>query len=391
MGTTPVCTIDAQGIHSPTFATILAWAVSQFQSIYGTDIVLDSSTQDGEMVGLLATAIADTNAMCVQAYNSFSPSTAQGTGLSSVVKINGMARKVPSYSHAPMLIVGNAGTTVSSGRIADAAGFVWALPATVVIPGIGQVASTGICETLGAISAPVGTINQIVNTQPGWQTASNVAVAAVGAPVETDAQLRIRQSLSTMDSSTALTTGLEGAVLALPGVNRARVFANTDNLPDANGIPGHCVSVVVDSGDVNQIAAVILAKKGGCGTYGTTFVTLTDAYGVKSKIALFPAGQPLITVKITLNQLSAFTTDVIGLIQNSVSDYINALGIGNGIQWNRLYAPAYLFGAPQAQTFEIVTLGVARDGATPTSADVAMLFKEAPLCRPEYVTVTVLN
>lgn len=388
---TPVCVVGSNGISRPPLAIVLAWVVDQFQQIYGYDVSLDSSTQDGQWVGLLASAIDDTNAMAVQAYNQFSPATSQGTGFSSIVKINGLARLIPSYSTAQMLIVGQAGSTINAGLVTDALGYVWALPASVVIPYSGQIIVTATCTTAGAVAAPKGTITAIGNAQPGWQTASNTVNATLGMPLEDDATLRRRQSVSTMNSSTAILLGVVGAVSALPGVASARGYENTDNLPDANGIPGHCLALVVDGGDAATIAATIKSKKGGCGTYGTSRIALVDAYGVSSNVSFFAAQKPVITVAININQLVAFTSDVTASIQASVAAWINARGIGNSIQWNRLYAAAYLNGAANSATFEIMSLAVARDGGTPVSVDLPIAFYEEAVCSAANVTVRVLN
>jgi hypothetical protein len=391
MGTTPVCTISATGIYRPSLSDVLAYFVAQFQSIYGSDAYLGSDSQDGEWIGILSAAVDDCNAMAEQAYNAFSPATAQGTGLSSVVKINGLKRATPSYSTAPMLVVGVAGTTIAAGLVKDENSYVWALPDNLVIPSSGQIATTATCQTLGAIAASIGTITGIINPTRGWQSAANTAAATAGAPVEIDATLRVRQSNSTMDSSTGILEGLEGAILALSNVARVRGYENSGNLPDANGIPGHCIALVIDGGDAQTIANTIVAKKGGCGTYGTTGETVTDAYGAQAKINFFEVIEPPITYALTIKPLKGYTTDVLAQIQASLANWTNARGIGNGVQYNRAYAAAYLFGAANGQTFEIVSLAVARDGAVPTAADVPIAFNEAPVCIAAYVTVSVQN
>lgn len=389
-GTTPTCSLGQTGVARPTFATVLDWLVSHFKRVYG-DVSLDSSTTDGEWLGIFASALDDTNAMAVQVYNSFSPATAQGTGLSSVVKINGLRRLVPSYSNAPVMIVGQAGAQILNGLLTDDAGNGWALPASVVIPYSGQVVVTATCQLPGAIRAQRGTINTITNGQPGWQTALNTADATPGLPVENDATLRLRQSVSTMNASTAILQGILGAVEALPGVARARAYENEDNLPDANGIPGHCIALVIDGGDGQAIAAAIKAMKGGCGTYGSSSVVLTDAYGIPSTVNYFVVSQPQITVAVTIKTLAGFTTDVELLIKASLSAWANAAGIGEGLQLTRAFAAAYLYGGLQSQTFEVQAITIARDGAVPTSADVAMNFNEAPLCLSANVSITVSN
>ena len=419
MANTPICTIDAAGIHKPSLATVLAYFVGKYQGIYGSDTYLGSDSQDGELLGLLASAVDDANAMCVQAYNAFSPATAQGVGLSSNVKLNGIARKVPTYSSAPILVVGVVGTTINSGVVTDANGNAWALPATVIIPLAGQITVSATCAVLGAISAPANTIAQISTPTAGWQSATNTSAATPGTPVETDPALRIRQSISTQIPSNTMLGGIIGAVAAVPGVARMRAYQNETNVPDSNGIPGYSIAVVTDGGDPIAIANAISMQKFAAGTYGTTSEVIVDAFGVSHTINFFYVSEPNITWSVTVNPLAGFSANTLSLIQASLAAWTNSVGIGNGIQITRAYAAAYLatsitaaaqalqnavaLGDPIAiaaaaasfttlnqasTTYEVTALLVARDAGTPTSADVSIAFNEAPVCVVAGVTVT---
>jgi uncharacterized phage protein gp47/JayE len=73
----------------------------------------------------------------------------------------------------------------------------WILHPSVTIPLAGQITVTATCQTLGAISAPAGTITSIQTIVPSWQTVTNPTAATPGAPVESDAKLRTRQTIST--------------------------------------------------------------------------------------------------------------------------------------------------------------------------------------------------
>ena len=388
MANTPTCSISATGVFRPTLDTILSWYVGKFQSIYGNDVNLDASGIDGEWLGLLSSAMDDTNAMCVQSYNSFSPATAQGTGLSINVKLNGISRLIPSFSTALITVVGQAATPITNGLLTDDAGFNWALPASVTIPYTGQIVVTATCTTLGAIAAPPGTIHRIANSQPGWQTATNAAAATLGQPVESDVQLRRRQSLSTMNASTALLDGIVGGVLALPNVLRARGYQNTTNNTDDNGLPGNTLAIVADGGDVDQILNMIWRKKGGCGTFGSTTRTIIDAYGIPLPVAYFPVTEILVKASIGVRQKQAFTLDVPGMIQKSVAAEIEATGIGNTVELNRLYTAAYLNGDANGRSYEITSLLLTRD-ATWHALDVPIDFDEAAHGDASQVIITV--
>lgn len=416
---TPVCYIDAAGIHRPALSDCIAYYTAKYQGVYGSDVYLGSDSQDGEWLGLQASAIDDANAMCVAAYNGFSPATAQGANLASVVKTNGITKGIASFSSVPLIIGGPQGTTINNGLVTDPAGNVWALPASVVIPSSGQITVTAICATLGAITAAPGTVWSIKTQTRGWQTATNTANATPGAPVETDAALRIRQSNSVMLPSNTMLGGIVGAVSAIPGVARLRAYQNDTNAPDSNGIPGHSIALVVDGGDAQTIANAIAGQKFAAGTYGTTTKTVVDQYGIPHSINYFSPTEPVITWAVTLNPFSNFSTNTNALIQASLAAFTNALGIGNGIQLNRAFSAGYLATSiaaaaaalqtavasgnaaaiatataaftnlsAAANTYEITSLTVARDGNALSAADVTMAFNEAPLCVASGVSVT---
>ncbi len=128
--------ITAAGITSPDYSDILAELQDGYYSIYGSDAVLTSDSQDGQLLAIFAQAIYDAGQSVIAAYNSFSPANAQGAGLSSIVKINGISRKVPSNSQCVVTVIGQAGAQITNGVVGDNLnlGTQWALPALVTIP-----------------------------------------------------------------------------------------------------------------------------------------------------------------------------------------------------------------------------------------------------------------
>ena len=112
-------TISAAGIDAPDFAKILAVLNERVREIFGDDIYIEPDSQDGQLLGVYSLALSDLNAAAVAVYNAFSPATAQGNGLSSVVKINGLRRKLPSRSQAEVRIGGVVGTVIRNGIVSD--------------------------------------------------------------------------------------------------------------------------------------------------------------------------------------------------------------------------------------------------------------------------------
>ncbi len=391
MATTPVCTIDATGIHVPSYDDVLTYLENAYRAIYGQDVYLEPDSQDGQLLAIFALAISDANSMAAAVYNSFSPATAQGAGLSSVVKLNGIQRGVASYSSVDLTLIGQAGTTITNGIATDTNGNQWNLPASVTIPAGGEIIVTATAAQAGAITADVGSVSTIATPTRGWQSVTNASSAAIGSPVETDATLRKRQTTSTMLPNKTVLEGIIGAVANLAGVTRFAAYDNDTDVTDANGIPGHSFALVIEGGDVQTIADTIALKKGeGSGTYGSTSETVVDSYGVSHVIRFSRPVLVPISVAITVKALAGYTTSVETSIKDAVAAYINATAIGGGtsgvVEWDGAISAAW--GVSGSAAFRVTSLTLSRSSGT-GSPDVPLSFDEASSCDVEDITITV--
>ncbi|MGR7993812.1 baseplate J/gp47 family protein [Xanthobacter sp. ZOL 2024] len=369
---------------------IQAWLAAQYKSIYGSDIYIENDSQDGQWLGILATAFHDANAMCVSAYNAFPPGSAQGEGLSRMVKINGITRQSASYSTVDLLLGGTAGTTITSGYATDDAGTKWMLPESVTIPSAGQITVTATASEEGDLSALSGTITNIGTPTRGWQTVTNPSAADRGDPVETDAALRRRQAASTEIPSQTVFRGLVGAVADIDGVSRCGGIENDGDGEDENGIPGHSIALVVEGGDAQTIAETIYAKKGpGCGTYGATEETVTDDYGVPHKVRFMRPTYVTVSVAVTIKALTGYSTAIETKIKKAIVSYLTGLDFGAEVYITRLYVPANLSNDSDGSTFEVEALTISRDGGALGTSNLTMAFAEAPTCTTPDITITV--
>jgi uncharacterized phage protein gp47/JayE len=388
--TTVAPTIDANGITAPAYSDILAYLQSIYWGIYGNDAYLGPDSQDGQFLGALAQAFSDVNAVALQIYSSYSPSTAVGAALSSNVKINGLERESATYSTAPIALGGQANTVITNGLITDPNGITWALPASVTIPSAGTINVTATCQTLGDITAPTGAWT-IATPTLGWQTATNTATATPGTPVEDDAELRYRQSISTSNPSLSVLDGIVGAVAAIDGVTRYQPYENDTGSTNADGIPAYNTSIVVEGGDPVAIATAIAAKGyPGMPTYGTTSETIIDSYGNQKTINFFFATDVAVTCAISLKALQGYSSTVGIAVQNAVSAYVNATALGGGesssVEWDGAVAAAK--SVTGANTFRIISLTLSGPGGA-GAPDVPIAFNDAATCTPSAVTLTV--
>jgi uncharacterized phage protein gp47/JayE len=351
---------------------------------------LDPDTQDGQWVSVIAAAINDTNMTIAATYQAYSPTFAQGAGLSSVVKINGIRRLRSSTSVVVVRCVGQAGTDISFGLVGDNLNLQsqWQLPGPTIIPPEGEITLTATCTVAGAVTADIGTITQILTPVPGWQTVSNDAPAVVGAPVESDAQLRRRQTQSVANPAQTVVLGIQGAIENLPGVQRVMVYENPTGAPDANGIPAHSMAAVVQGGDATSICtAISLRKTPGSPTYGTTSLIIYDPRGIPAQINYFQLALVPITVSISLTALAGFTQAIEQEIINQVINFLVTLPIGYDSYYTKLVAACQL-AEPDGLTYDVTSVMQSRTGL-PVAADVGISYIEAATCDTTMITVSV--
>ncbi|HBU5908714.1 TPA: baseplate J/gp47 family protein [Klebsiella pneumoniae] len=387
-------TVTAEGISAPDYQTVLDTITGYFQQIYGSDAYLDPDSKDGQMVALVALAIHDANNTAISVYRSFSPSTALSDALTSNVKINGITRRAATNSTVDELIEGEAGTLIANGSVKDANGIIWNLPAQVAIGIDGTVIATATCSVAGAVAAPAGSVNKINTPTRGWVSATNPQAATVGVAAETDAELRVRQSQSVALASLTPFDAVDGAIANVEGVTRHKLFENDTEVMDANGLPAHSISAVVEGGDATVIANTIRSVKGqGVSTFGMTAVVVTDRYGNPYTIRFSRPVDVPVFASITLRALTGYTSDVGDEMKAAVASYINSLAIGDSVLLSRVYSPANLgvVSGGNARYYDIMELLIGRSADSVAAANLTVLYDEAVSCSVENIEITVMT
>jgi uncharacterized phage protein gp47/JayE len=383
-------TVTSAGITIPQYSDIYASLQASFQAIYGSDAYISADSQDGQLLAVFAKAISDVNQQMVALYQSFSPSYAQGVELSSLVRINGLTRDVATNSTAPLLIGGTAGTVITNGVAQDTNGNLWNLPASVTIPTSGSIAVTGTAQEAGAIVALSGTISKIYNPQLGWTSVTSTAAATLGAPVETDAALRVRQAASVALPASSPLGSIYAAIGQLSGVTNWTVYENNTAVTDANGVPSHSIDVIVAGGSLTEIAQTIQQTKSpGTGTYGGTSETVTDATsGLPITINFDVLAQTQVYVSLTIVPLANYVSTTAAAIQAAISAFINSLPIGGAVYYSQVYAAAQLQDAGVGTTYYISSLTLGTTASPTGTANLTIAFNAIANCPTANVVVT---
>jgi uncharacterized phage protein gp47/JayE len=339
--------ISAAGLSIPSYTDIRDFLTAQYKSIYGQTVYLGNDSPDYQWISVVALMCSDVMQGIQLSYNNRSPAFAIGAALDTLVKINGIARKLPTFSLCDLTLTGNAGAIITNGICIDVNGFKWDLPSIVTIGGGGTVIVTATCEKPGAINALVGQITGIFTPQAGWTSVTNASPAILGLPVETDAQLRGRQALSVELPSETLLAGTIAAIAATAGVSRYKVLENFTGAVDAYGNPPHSVTAVVEGGTDTDVALAIYDNRGigplmnPTGTAGATIVNITDQNtGIITPVGFARPTYIQIYVVVNAHLLPGGTTATITAIQNAITAYLNALQIGETVSFSALIAIA---------------------------------------------------
>lgn len=378
--------IGPTGLTIPSYNDILAYYLANFASLYGATVDLEPANSDYQLLALFALSASDNMQLAQAVFNNQSPNFAVGAGLSSLVKINGLARKVATASTCQVTLTGDPDAVVTNGIVQDINGNLWNLPLSVTITS-GSVDVVATAQQVGAINitAP-NQITTIVTPTAGWATVNNNAfLAVVGRPVETDAQLRARQAVSAELPSVSPVAGTQAAVLAVPGVTRANVVDNPTGSTDAFGNPPHSVTAVVEGGAAADIALAIYLKKTiGCLSNGTTSETVTDPVTGNTEVISFDyvTATPIFLIinAHIINGGGTLSAAQVATIQAAVAAYLNGLQIGGVVSFGELVQAAALAVNANQETPVISIRNpflFARTATPAVSTDIQLAFNEA--------------
>lgn len=379
--------IDATGYHYADYPTFLQWVQDNYRAIYGADIYLGADSMDGQWTAIEAQALYDTALLGAETYNSFSPSTSQGVGLSRVVKINGLRRNIPTNSSVVLTIVGTAGTVITNGIAVDTLQQQWLLPASVTIPPGGAIDVTATAQNMGFVNAEINTVTGIFTPTLGWQTVNNASAASPGAPVEQDSQLRQRQAVSTSIPAQTVIQATTSALANLPGVTAVQPYENQSDITDGNGLPPHSVCFVIEGGDITAITNVIgLYKTPGTNTYASGTNSQSEIYndpaGLPVPIKFYnPAIAAVIGVQLTIKALTGWDTSFEVPIAAAVANLIQGFGIGSTVVYTQIFVAGYN-AAPIPNTYYVQGVQINKNGGSFSAANIILAFNEIPTCDP---------
>lgn len=263
---------NENGLQTATAPELLQDLETAFRAIYGEDVLLDSSTPDGQWLNILVQKGVDVRGLLMQLYNSFNPDNTQGAVLDQRCALNNVFRKAGTFTTVDVTIVTDRELTLqglddqynnpeaTGFTIQDNEGNRFILVNTTELS-VGSNECRFRSEQLGQVIVAPHTLTVPVTIVLGVISVDNDTSGSLGEDEESDANLKIRRRQSVSIGSFGYLNGLQGALLQLDGVNDAKVYENYTSSTDENETPGHCIWVVMDGGATDEIAQTIYSKK----------------------------------------------------------------------------------------------------------------------------------
>lgn len=281
MTNVPEPTFGARGFVAPTAAEVLDGVMADINAAFGGGLNTDLSTPQGQLATSMAAIVEACNALFVLYTNLVDPAYSYGRMQDAIARIYFLSRLGALPTTVTCTCTGLAGTVIPEGAQAidaDNNRYVSTSEATIGVSGTVEV--TFQCTEVGAIPCPAGSLTQIYQAIPGWDTITNPSDGVLGREAESRSAFEARRSASVAANSRGTIQAIQGTVLQVEGVLDCFAYQNDTNSPVTYrgvNIGANSIYVAVVGGDDEDVAEAIWSKKSpGCSYTGGTNVTVYD-------------------------------------------------------------------------------------------------------------------
>jgi hypothetical protein len=401
----PQIQFTPQGPIIPADGDILAGVQEDMNYAFGGGLNPGLSTPQGQLASSTAAIIAAKDSEIALICNQVDPQYATGRFQDAIGRLTvGMAPRYAAAGTVVACVLNGPGGTVPAGTLAqDTSGNTYTLLGAVTIPVDGTVMSNWANVATGPIPCPAGTLTQVYQAVPGWDTITNPTQGVLGRDVETPQEFELRRQNSVAGNSRGSCQAIQAAVYAVPGVLDCYVIDNTSgntvNMGSSNyPMRPHSLYVGVVGGEAATIAQAIWLKKDtGCDYNGNTEVTVLDT---SSQYAPGPYPSYPVQFNVPTNTQVLFAVsivnsttlpaNIVALVQAAIIAQFNG---GNGQIPARMGAAitgSSYYGAVLAVAPNLTVLSVLVGIASATLPQVVMGIDQEPVIQAANIAVTLV-
>jgi uncharacterized phage protein gp47/JayE len=323
MVTTPYQYVNSTGTIVPDTENILAGIQTEYQGIFGSDLIVTPDTPQGMLITADALARTETVQNNAAIANQINPNIAAGTFLDAILALTGMQRLAATQTVVPnVTLTGVNGTVIPAGSQAStASGVLFSSAANCTIAS-GTATVNFIANDYGPIACDIHQLTQIVSNINGWETVLNGTAGTLGQGVQSDQAARAMRLNTLAFQGIGLAEAIKSALYNVPGVTSLTFLENTDSGTDTiSGITmvGHSIWTCVEGGTDLAVASALLENKSlGCAWNGGTSVVLTEPASGQNYTVLFDRPTPVeFLVRVTTSNGNSTN------IQNAIIAWMN--------------------------------------------------------------------
>ncbi len=328
--------LTATGVVVPDTSGLLADVQSEYQGVFGADLVVTPDTPQGVLIAAETLACAEAVNNNAAVANQINPNIAGGVFLDAILALTGMQRAVATQTLVTnVTLAGVSGTVVSAGSLAaTAAGDQFSSLSTVTISPGGTATVNFASVTYGPIPCAGSALNVIVSNVLGWETVTNNAsgspasATTLGTTTQSDQAARALRQNTLAFQAVSLPEAITSALHNVSGVTsltfQENVAATTQTINGISMVSHSIYACVAGGSDLDVAAALLENKSSGCAWNGGTTVRVVEPASGQTYAVQFDRPTPIgILVRVT-------TTN--GNVQNitqAILDY--ATGTINGL------------------------------------------------------------
>lgn len=374
------------GLAIPAETDVLAGVQADMNAAFGGGLNPALETPQGQLASSQAAVIGDKNNEFALFVNQVDPQYAADRFQDAIGRIYFLTRKPATPTTVQATVNGLAGTVIPGGTLAqDTSGNTYACSGDVTIDATGSVSAEFQNIETGPIPCAAGTLTQVYQAVPGWDTITNAADGTMGSNVESRAEFEYRRKNSVALNAEGTPAAIYANVFNVDNVLDVFVVDNPKGITVNKGVTNypmlpHSLYVAVVGGVDADIAKAIWTKKDlGCDYNGNTSVTVTDDSGYNypqpSYVVQFqrPAGQA-IKFAVTIVNDPSLPANIVDLIKSAISERFNGTDgtarerIGSSIFASRYYAPV----ASVAPNVAVVSIFIGTSTANLSTLDIGI-------------------
>ena len=390
------------GLVIPAETDILAGVQADMNAAFGGGLNPGLETPQGQLASSQAAVIGDKNNEVALIVNQVDPQYSADRFQDAIGRIYFLTRKPATPTSVQAALTGLAGTVVPAGTLAqDTSGNTYVCAGNATIGSTGTVIAEFQNSATGPIPCAAGTLTQVYQAVPGWDTITNAADGTLGSDVESRADFEYRRKNSVALNGTGTPQAIYAEVFALADVldvyvkdnpTGAAVNTGSTNYP----IAAHSVYVAVVGGADADVAAAIWAKKDlGCDTNGNTSATVVDpsgySYPQPSYVIKFQRPAAL-AVKFAVQLVNdpSLPSNIVTLVKNAIIARFNG---ADGTTRERIGATilaSRYYGAVVSVASNVSLLDVLIGTSSPTLTQINVGIDRRPTISAADITVTLV-